>query len=720
MNRQEMLQKSVQASWGCIAPAWSLQSFVASNPLATLYDKKFDDAVVESYGSFALHDLSQQIQLVNKETIMWLEVFFDRGQATLSMPLRERGLYQSCKELLLIQYQQEGVCRDKISVLQALPDDTYEALARLLSLLQIQSIDYEFVLSKLLLTLPGWASYILYYCDWLDNVPYPVNKADLLLLRLMILYVRCPDYDFAKEDQSDKTTVKKHVATIMQKTEQYEKQYQESLQQKLQHIEKPVEQSAQVQFVFCIDVRSERMRRHLEQQGQYETFGYAGFFGIPMRVHNQLTQKVYNSCPVLLKPAVNIREIVYCDTDFCQIVQQQRISWKYIFKTVYKALKYTFITPFALVEILGPYSLVWMFLRSFFPCYAARLKNNFYRRDVLKQVMWPQIAVDKQGYGVSFEQQCEYALQALRMIGLTKNFGKLLVLTSHGSHTENNAYATALDCGACGGHQGLSNAKLLATILNKREVRNYLKQHDIIIPDEIYVIAAEHNTTTDNIVLYDNQDFSVIDEALLAQLKEDIKAAGQATLVERGRTLGVSSAGKVLQRSCDWSQVRPEWGLSNHASMMIAPRWLSKDINLDGMTFLHSYDWSIDQDQTLLRTIMTAPMVVAHWINMQYFFSAFDNQQYGSGSKITQNITGKFGVMQGNASDLMTGLPLQSVYKSNEEQYHTLRRLTVVIYAPLEYVQQVIDTEDHVKQLVEHHWLHIRCIDPSDNTWHSI
>ena len=63
------------------------------------------------------------------------------------------------------------------------------------------------------------------------------------------------------------------------------------------------------QMVHCIDVRSEVFRRHLENRGGYETFGLAGFFGIPLEYQSFGAEHSVTHCPVLLKPKNQIREI---------------------------------------------------------------------------------------------------------------------------------------------------------------------------------------------------------------------------------------------------------------------------------------------------------------------------------------------------------------------------------------------------------------------------
>ncbi|MCH7988904.1 MAG: DUF2309 family protein, partial [Planctomycetes bacterium] len=63
------------------------------------------------------------------------------------------------------------------------------------------------------------------------------------------------------------------------------------------------------QLVFCIDVRSESFRRHIEAQGPYETYGFAGFFGVPIS-HQAFDSTGHAAlCPVILTPKFSVNEV---------------------------------------------------------------------------------------------------------------------------------------------------------------------------------------------------------------------------------------------------------------------------------------------------------------------------------------------------------------------------------------------------------------------------
>ena len=70
---------------------------------------------------------------------------------------------------------------------------------------------------------------------------------------------------------------------------------------------------------------------------------------------------------------------------------------------------------------------------------------------------------------------------------------------------------------------------------------------------------------------------------------------------------------------------------------------------MGGRAFLHDYDHRLDPDNAVLTLIMTAPMVVTNWINLQYHASTVDNRRYGSGNKLLHNVVGgRLGVFEGN------------------------------------------------------------------------
>ena len=372
-------------------------------------------------------------------------------------------------------------------------------------------------------------------------------------------------------------------------------------------------------------------------------------------------------------------------------------------------MKYTFTTPFALVEALGMASGAWMALRSLAPEHAHRLKT------AAAHTLRAPLAVEPSLDGITFAEQCAYAEGALRLMGLTHHFAPLVVFCGHGSATQNNAYATALDCGACGGRHGGSNARILAAILNQEAVRHHLAEKGIAIPHTTRFLAAEHNTTTDAVVFYQpTNPESALPFAFL-ELKADMEEAKEKNSAARLAHMQVANgtARQTRRRSEDWAQVRPEWGLARNAAFIAAPRDMTSSLNLEGRCFLHSYDYTQDTNGASLTTILTAPMVVAEWINTQYLFSTLDNVAYGGGSKITKNITGKIGIMQGNASDLMTGLPLQSVYASDRHAYHEPQRLMTVVHAPRPILDSIIQAQPTLQKLFRHGWVQLACMEPN-------
>ena len=674
------MEDLIKESWKIIAPFWPLKNLIAVNPLQGLEDLAFEEALTEASTYFESKKLPKAMEKVNLETIKWLQVFFDSGQATISMPMRKMGLYSSWRKLAEFDINLKGINK--------LPISPRDAIISCLKFLEIEQAEQKQFLTLLLTTLPGWASHIKYYTDWNDVHPYPVSQEDYLAIRIVIAYLLWPK---AKELLQWHKSIERKKVPILE-IEEREKKYRLPLLKQLSAQILSKSKQTDAQLIFCIDVRSEPFRRALEKIGNYETFGFAGFFGIPVEIEDSITGDCYASCPVLLQPKHIVKETSNC---------RAKIQLNNNFKLLYQSLKYNFATAFALVESLGMLGGIWMFIRNFMPKIAYKI-NKSIRSD---NNSIPSLD------NISLSDQCLYAESALKMIGLTKNFSSIVVLCGHGSATENNAFATALDCGACGGRHGASNARILAAILNDIKVREILAQKQIIIPRETIFIAAEHNTTNDEVMLYNCSDIDGID-----QLKHNLKLAGKINSKFRCDHMDVKGGSKQAKlRSIDWSQARPEWGLAKNAAFIIAPRSLTEEVDLEGRCFLHSYDYTQDIDGASLNVILTAPMIVAQWINAQYLFSSLNNVAYGAGSKITKNITGKIGVMQGNASDLMTGLPLQSVYISDIKAYHETQRLMTVVCAPRLMIDKIIDSQDILKKLFGNGWITLSCIDPEDN-----
>lgn len=560
-----------------------------------------------------------------------------------------------------------------------------------------------------------------------------------------------------------------------------------------------------VQALFCIDTRSERIRRRLEGIGDYQTYGIAGFFGVPISFMELGKGSEQHLCPVLLTPKNLVIEMS------CEAPPDQT-ALTALEKAMHE-LKESVLTPFVTVEAIGLLFGLDMVGKTVAPRGYHRWRNRLHHHKPLSHLLLDKLtehqadsiiraaqraiivkAVElelglspeqitddlvralretalgpedaehadlseqlceasravlnlpdkgaaflkrlRRAYrinrdfahrqieqlsriGFTLDEQANYVLQALKSIGLVRGFSRFVLLIGHGSASQNNPYESALDCGACGGAHGLTNARVLAQMANNPRVRKRLQGRGLVIADDSWFLPAFHNTTTDEISLHDLERLPPSHVIYLDRLRSGLIAAARLCAQERIPTLNgpaaapnPASAALTAQRNAlDWSQVRPEWGLSGNAYFIIARRQLTRGLNLEGRAFLHSYDYREDPKRRLLENILTGPLVVGQWINMEHYFSTVDNEAFGSGSKVYHNVAGNFGVMTGNQSDLRTGLPAQTVLK-NGEPYHQPMRLITLIQAPFEHARKAIEAVTSVKYLVLNHWIRILVLDP--------
>jgi uncharacterized protein YbcC (UPF0753/DUF2309 family) len=286
-------------------------------------------------------------------------------------------------------------------------------------------------------------------------------------------------------------------------------------------------------------------------------------------------------------------------------------------------------------------------------------------------------------------------------LGLKRRLAPLVVLVGHRAASVNNAYGASLQCGACGGSRGTVNASVAATMLNAVQIRSRLSAQGIDIPRSTHFVAAEHTTTTETIRLVGVTE------------KSRSSDHGISDVIDNLDRIGTELGSRVRRRrSRDWSEVRPEMGLIHNAALVIGPRSLTRDADLAGRVFLHSYQPEDDDDDgSLLAAIFAGPMVVAHWINMAYLFSSIEPVVFGAGDKTLHNVVGRFGVVEGSGWDLKMGLPEQSVSDAAGCRHEPLR-LLVVVDALAEVVDLALSEHETVSQLVSGGW--VRLLSRSD------
>ncbi|MFN7428119.1 MAG: YbcC family protein [bacterium] len=489
-----------------------------------------------------------------------------------------------------------------------------------------------------------------------------------------------------------------------------------------------------VQALFCIDVRSEPFRRALEAADPtIRTYGFAGFFGVPLAHLPLGTDVASPRVPGLLAASVCATQTLgTVGADACAAddrlteLRQRRLQGQRRWSTMRSAAA----SAFGFVEAIG-LSYAGKLLKDSLPSAARppRWEDNGLRPGEaanlrLRLAAAPSASSSPDAAragcdGSSTESPgtdlAARILGVLGAIGLKAPFAPIVLIAGHGSQTRNNPHAASLDCGACGGHTGEVNARLLAQLLNDNRVRSELALRGTAIPPGTWFVAGLHNTTTDEVTLFEDTALPETHTAALARLSTRLREAGDAAREARAPSVcpdlasaGVSRLLHALRvRGNDWAQTRPEWGLAGNAAFIAAPRARTARLDLQGRAFLHDYHCTDDPDLGVLELIMTAPLVVANWINLQYYASTVDPLRYGSGNKLLHNVVGgHIGVFEGNGGDLRIGLPWQSVH-DGERFRHVPLRLHAFIEAPASAIEAILGRQPRVRALIEHGWMHL-------------
>lgn len=647
---------------------------------------------------------------------------FDRGQA-FWRPEVPDSLYTAWHEHtrrdrgLALLMDAPGVA----AALADLPRDADALLAAADAELGLDEASLERLLHGLLLSVNGWAS----WCAWLAWQARLEDRQDhtlreLLAVRLaweLALLRGATDGAGARSWRASLTEGPRRLARLArhQQTARVwlraaELAWQEPLLADLAGTAGATapEGRPYLQAAFCIDVRSEVLRRSLELEGpQVRTIGYAGFFGLPI-AHRELDGETQRpQLPALLGPELLVEE--RGDADGRQGRRARALA-----REGQRQARTSAAGAFAGVEAFGLADLIALLETGLLGDRSSDRSGPPTR---------PELTDDLSSGGpVSEARRLDLAEALVRGLELGPEPAPLVLLVGHGSTSANNPGAAALDCGACCGQPGTANARVAAALLNDRSVRAGLERRGLPLPGDTWFVPGRHDTTTDECTLFDTEDVPASHHPLLADVRAMLADAGARARTERSGTLGLEAAepGRLARlfrrRGRDWSQVRPEWGLTGNAAFVIGPRVRTRDLDLGGRAFLHEYRWQDDPEFARLEGLLTAPLVVTHWINLQYYASTVDPQRYGSGNKVLHNVVGgSLGVFEGNGGDLRLGLARQSLHDGQRWRHEPLR-LTACVQAPREAIAAIVDRHEVLRQLVDGQWLDLIQLDDEQPT----
>lgn len=633
--------------------------------------------------------------LIEKCIGLWAAGHFDRGQALWSpapgadafTAWRGWAMHDLTPEIAGLQ----GFCAH----VACAPDTTERAILSAAETLGITDSAAPTAFHRLAMSLGGWAQHARWLL-WQAELVGDTDRTVLDLIAIRLIWDEALLLQTPQIAERWAAAVAAHAAPLAPTAEDvalailqdaadrgHQRRLAAALAQGPADITAPaVGTRPSLQAAFCIDVRSEVFRRALESlDPAIETIGFAGFFGLPLAHHAHGSDILEARLPVLLNPALNTTSMGDPAKDRAdRILARSARAWG--------RFRQAAVSSFAFVEAAGP-------------VYAVKLmKSALGFTPKPKAEPAPEVIG-----GMSAEAKADTGAAVLKAMSLAKGHGEIVLLLGHGGNVTNNPHESAYHCGACGGYTGEVSARLLAILLNDPETRAGLAERGVVVADDTLFVAGLHDTTTDKVTIYED-GLPADRSGDLARVRAWLAQAARIARAERALRVPGASGETLAARAANWAEIRPEWGLAGCAAFIAAPRSATAGRDLGGRAFLHSYDWQADAGFGTLELIITAPVVVASWISLQYYGSSVAPEMFGGGNKLIHNVVGGIGVIEGNGGTLRPGLPWQAVHDGDRLQHEPLR-LSVMIEAPREEMLRILEKHAGVRALFDNGWLHL-------------
>lgn len=665
--------------------------------------------------------------------------YFDQGISMWEAPHPEVRLFDFVRQLVedswlpLRPWSSSTVKR----LLQVTPEEVIETVLK--AFLGPDSEPYyERYLLEMCLAHPGWSGMV----SELERHPEhllehrQVALQDLCALELMAEYAYVvmdlgPGFDplISKDcpapgplptcaDYSLTATDSEQVAYLWQQS--FERSYRQELLGRLSEhracrpLSAPSDTRPKVQAFFCIDDREGGLRRHLEAQDPaIETFGFAGFFGVDCVFQGVDDAFPSKQCPGPVHPKHRIREFRVDSRRDVKSLNHLEIDDH----------SDALVRGFVISQTLGLWSAVKLALSIFRPSLNPLVASSLQKVDDSSALVLHRTSEHQEGgffSGYSDEEMADRVERVLRCCGLTaERMAPLVLFAGHGSSSVNNPYFAAYDCGACGGRSGGPNARAVAMMANRPQVRELLRSRGVEIPPTTWFVGSIHDTTRDEMRYFDTDEIPTAHRPLFAELRSFMETAVGLNAKERcGRFANMptkldprDAILAVRRRSVSIFEPRPELNHATNASCLVGRRWISKGLSLERRCFLNSYDPEVDPDGEILSALLGSLIPVCAGINLEYYFSRLDPDKYGAGSKLPHNIQGLIGVINGTEGDLLTGLPTQMT-----EVHDPLRLLFIVEQTP-QLVLRVLGGNPEVAHWLDNGWVLLLCWDYRQGTW---